>query len=104
MPWAAGQGPLAASPAGVPRTLTLDTPRLRSSMERMSLAWLIPPQLPDFRLKMERPAWENLSGNELDTRFRGVEFRLPMEGLWVGYESPIRGEDPRATLSIRRGF
>jgi hypothetical protein len=102
--WAAGQGPSMAPPSGVPRMLTLDTPRLRSSMERMSLAWLIPAQMPDFRLKLERPAWESLSGAELDTRVRGVEFRLPMEGLWVGYDVPIRGEDPRATLSIRRGF
>jgi hypothetical protein len=102
--WVVGQGPVAAPRAGVPRTLTLDTPRLRSSMERMSLAWLIPAQMPDFRLKVERPAGEFLPGTELDTRFRGVEFRLPMEGLWVGYDAPVHGEEPRATFSIRRGF
>lgn len=101
---ASGQGPVAAPPAGNSRTLTLDTPRLRASMERMSLAWLIPPQMPDFRLKMERPAWDSLADMEPDTRFRGVEFRLPMEGLWVGYDAAVRGEEPRATFSIRRGF
>ena len=47
---------------------------------------------------------EQLSTLEADTRLRGVEFRLPMEGLWVGYETPAEGELPRATFSIQRGF
>ena len=101
---AVGQGASAAPPAGAPRLLTLDVPHLRNSMERMSLAWLIPAQVPDFRLKLERPAWESLADAEADPRFRGVEFRLPLEGLWVGYDAPGEGEEPRATLLLRRGF
>ena len=84
--------------------LTLGTPALRSSLERLSLAWLYPSQIPDVRLKVDRPTMEQLSTLEADTRLRGVEFRLPMEGLWVGYETPAEGELPRATFSIQRGF
>ena len=84
--------------------LTLGTPALRSSLERLSLAWLYPSQIPDVRLKVDRPTMEQLSTLEADTRLRGVEFRLPLEGLWVGYETPADGEMPRATFSIQRGF
>ena len=84
--------------------LTLGTPALRSSLERLSLAWLYPSQIPDVRLKVDRPTMEQLSTLEADTRLRGVEFRLPMEGFWIGYETPAEGEIPRATFSIQRGF
>ena len=84
--------------------LTLGTPALRSSLERLSLAWLYPSQIPDVRLKVDRPTMEQLSTLETETRLRGVEFRLPLEGLWVGYETPADGEMPRATFSIQRGF
>ena len=84
--------------------LTLGTPALRSSLERLSLAWLYPSQIPDVRLKVDRPTLEQLSTLEADTRLRGVEFRLPLRDLWVGYETPAEGDLPRATLSIQRGF
>lgn len=84
--------------------LTLGTPALRSSLERLSLAWLYPSQIPDVRLKVDRPTLDQLSTMETDTRLRGVEFRLPMEGFWVGYETLAEDEIPRATFSIQRGF
>ena len=37
-------------------------------------------------------------------RLRGIEVRLPMSGLWLGYEPPVEGNEPRATISIQRGF
>lgn len=93
--------PAAASPAPL---LTLSTPALRAGMERLSLAWLYPAQVPDVRLKIERPTLAELSTWEADPRVRGVEFRLPQTGIWMGYETPDEGTDPRATLSIQRGF
>lgn len=93
--------PAAASPAPL---LTLSTPALRAGMERLSLAWLYPAQVPDVRLKIERPTLAELSTWDADPRVRGVEFRLPLTGVWMGYETPVEGEDPRATLSIQRGF
>ena len=96
--------PVPAEVPGVPRMLTLGSPLIRSSMDRMNLAWLLPEQVPDFRLKMERPAEVPLSPEEWQGQLRGVEIRLPMEGLWVGYVMPAEGEEPRATLSIQRGF
>ena len=96
---------LAAEPAAAPTPLlTLSTPALRAGMERLSLAWLFPAQAPDVRLKIERPTLAELSTWEADPRVRGVEFRLPQTGIWMGYEAPVEGELPRATLSIQRGF
>ena len=37
-------------------------------------------------------------------RLRGIEVRLPVSGLWLGYEPPVEGIEPRATISIQRGF
>ena len=88
-----------------PPLLTLSSPLLRASMDRVNLAWLMPERLPDFRLKVERPAAaEMLSPMEMDMRLRGIEVRLPMSGLWLGYEPPVEGIEPRATISIQRGF
>ena len=95
--------PAPAEPAATP-LLTLSSPMIRSGMDRMNLLWLIPEKVPDFRLKLERPAWGPLTAAELESRLRGVEVRLPLEGLWVGYETPADGEASRATLSIQRGF
>lgn len=100
---APGQAPEPPADSSAP-LLTLGTPALRSSLERLSLAWLYPAQIPDVRLKVDRPTLEQLSILETDTRLRGVEFRLPLEGLWVGYETPAEGDVPRATFSIQRGF
>ena len=96
--------PASAVPAAAPPMLTLSTPVLRSSMERVNMAWLFPENMPDVRLKMERPEWGGLSPEELQGRLRGVEIRLPVEGFWVGYEKAIEEENPRGTLSIQRGF
>ena len=88
-----------------PPLLTLSSPLLRASMDRVNLAWLMPERLPDFRLKVERPAAaEMLSPMEMDMRLRGIEVRLPVSGLWLGYEPPVEGIEPRATISIQRGF
>ena len=101
---AGGQTPLAPAENPVP-LLTLGTSALRSSLERLSLSWLYPTQMPDVRLKVDRPSMEQLSTMQADTRLRGIEFRLPMKGLWVGYETPAtEDEEPRATFSIQRGF
>ena len=101
---AAAQTPALPEPAGAAPVLTLGTPMLRSTMDRMSMAWLFPEKLPDFRLKMDRPEWGPLSAAGMEERLRGVEIRLPMEGFWVGYEKAAEGEEPRATFSIQRGF
>ncbi len=103
---AAAQTPTAAATsAEAPAPLlTLGTPALRASLDRLSLSWLVPAQIPDVRLKVDRPTMEQLSTMEADPRLRGVEFRLPLEGFWVGYETQAEGELPRATFSIQRGF
>lgn len=100
---AAGQTPEPAAEKTGP-LLTLGTPALRSTLDRLSMSWLYPSQLPDVRLKVDRPTIEQMSTLETDTHLRGVEFRLPMRDLWVGYETPVEGDLPRATLSIQRGF
>lgn len=84
--------------------LTLGTPALRTGMERLRLSWLYPEGIPDVRLKIERPTLAEISSWDVDPQVRGVEFRLPLTGVWMGYETPVEGEDPRATLSIQRGF
>lgn len=104
---AAAAGAAAQEPApadGSAPLLTLGTPMLRSTMERLNWSWRVPEKVPDFRLKVDRPTWESFHAGETDGQLRGVEFRLPLEGVWVGYEEPMDGEDPRATFSIRRGF
>jgi hypothetical protein len=106
--WAAacayGQMPLPPPPEGDGRLLSLGSPMLRSTMDRINLPWLIPEKMPEFRLKVERSATIPLSPAEMQGRLRGVEIQLPMKGLWVGYETPIEGDDPRATFSIQRSF
>lgn len=101
----AGQTPPAASAtADSAPLLTLGSPMLRSTMAKMNMAWLFPEKALDFRLKMERPTWGPLSAEELQGRLRGWEIQLPMPGVWVGYETAVDGEQPRATFSIQRGF
>ena len=73
-------------------------------MEQANMGWAFPSRLPDMRLKVEQPEWSSLTTGEVQSRLRGVEFRLPMEGLWVGYESQAGEENPRATISIQLGF
>ena len=92
------------TPASAAPVLTLGSPMIRSTMDRVNMSWLFPEKVPDFRLKIERPTWGPLSQAELDSRLRGVEFQLPVEGVWVGYETSADGQEPRATFSIQRGF
>lgn len=101
-PGAGQPAPAAAEPPAP--LLTLGTSALRARMERLRLTWLYPEQMPDVRLKIERPTLTDLSTLDADPRVRGVEFRLPLTEIWMGYETPVAGEDPRATLSIQRGF
>ena len=102
---APAQSPL-VPPSEPPRVplLTLTSPALRTAMEQIRLSWVVPEQLPDFRLKLERPAELSLDPGELDGVLRGVEIRLPVPGLWVGYEHLAGEEEPRATISLQRGF
>ena len=101
---AAGQESASPASESAAPMLTLSSPMLRSTMGKVNMGWLVPGKVPDFRLKMERPEWGTLSTEELQGRLRGLEIRLPVEGLWLGYEKPVEGENPRATLSIQRGF
>ena len=100
---ALGQAPTTPAGSSAP-LLTLGSPLLRSTMDRMNLAWMFPQKIPDFRLKVDRPDWESMTTAGMENRFRGVEIRLPVEGLWVGYETATESEEPRATFSIQRGF
>ena len=73
-------------------------------MDQLNIDWIFLEKIPDVRLKLERPTWGPLSAAELQGRLRGVEFQLPIQGLWVGYETAAEGTEPRATVSIQRGF
>lgn len=92
--------PAAAEPKAEPLRLTLSSVQLRTALGDAGAAW----RIPDFRLKVEYPVWGPLTSAEMESRVRAVEFRLPMSGVWVGYETPADGESPRATFSIQRGF
>jgi hypothetical protein len=86
------------------RLLTLGTPMLRSTVGRLNPNWTISERLPDVRLKLARFDAESFAISDIENQIRGVEIRLPMSLVWLGYETPVDGEDPRATFSIRRGF
>lgn len=92
--------PASAEPEADVPMLTLNSAVLRSALGDAGVAW----RIPDFRLKVEYPVWGPLTAAEMESRVRAVEFRLPMPGVWVGYETPADGERPRATFSIQRGF
>jgi hypothetical protein len=102
---AAGQPAAPTAPATAPPLLTLSSPVLRSSLDRLNAGWLLPDPLPEFRLKMERPDFAGMrSAADMDFQLRGVELRLPMPGMWVGYDTPADGQSRRATISLRMGF
>ncbi len=103
---AAAQAPQASLPAAEPAPiLTLGSPLLKTTAGRMNMPWLFSEKLPDFRLKVERPEeWGAMSVTGLESQVRGVEIRLPLNGVWVGYQFPGEDELPRATFSIQRGF
>lgn len=102
---AGAQVPADSTPTTPPGPrLTLSSPQLRSTADRINMPWLMPDKLPVFRLKIERPAWDTLSVTGLESRIRGIEFQLPIRGFWIGYELPQADEEPRATFSIQRRF
>ena len=92
--------PTSAEPDAAAPMLTLNSAVLRSALGDAGAAR----RIPDFRLKVEYPVWGALTSAEMESRVRAVEFRLPMPGVWVGYEMPAEGDQPRATFSIQRGF
>ncbi len=98
--------PVASSSSGAAevKLLTLGTPALRSTLDRMNVSETIQGKIPDIRLKVQPAALGPLSAAESEWRVQGVEFRLPVEGLWVGYERGLEEENRRATLSLKRGF
>lgn len=102
----AAQTPPVSLPAAEPAPiLTLGSPLLKTTAGRMNMPWLFSEKLPDFRLKVERPEeWGAMSVTGLESQIRGVEIRLPLNGVWVGYQFPSEDELPRATFSIQRGF
>ena len=90
----------AETPVAAP-LLTLSSSLLRTAVGGTGTAW----RLPDFRLKVESPAWESLwTPSVIEGRVRAVEIRLPMPDVWVGYETAPEGANPRATFSIQRDF
>ncbi len=102
---AGAQAPADATSSSAPGPrLTLSSPQLRSAAERIHLPWLVPDKLPDFRLKIERPTLDTLSVTGLEDQIRGIEFQLPIRGLWIGYDMSHPDEDPQATFSIQRNF
>lgn len=84
--------------------LTLDSPMLRQTMDRMNLPRGILDKVPDFRLKLDRSEELLRTPLEWEDRLRGVEIRLPMSAFWLGYGRTAEGEEPQATFSIQLGF
>ena len=84
--------------------LTLGTPMVREAVVRLGGdgAWI--GKLPDLRLKLESEADWLRSPLEMENRLRGLEIRWAKSPVWVGYEVPTEGSEPRATFSIQRGF
>ncbi len=77
--------------------MKLDTSSLRSVFQ-------VSKGVTDIRLKMQRPTFEGLSKLDPEWLIQGVEFRLPMEGLWMGVEKDLGEDIRRATLSLKRTF
>jgi len=86
-----------SAPSADAPLMTLDTSSLRS-------AFHAPGGITDIRLKMQRPTFGSLSKLETEWFIQGVEFRLPVDGLWMGVEKDLGEDVRRATLSLRRPF
>jgi len=84
-------------PVKEPPLLTLDTRSLRSALKLGGGGT-------DIRLKVQRPAFGSLSVLESEWFIQGIEFRLPVDGMWVGVEKDLGEDVRRATLSLRRRF
>ena len=84
--------------------LTLGTPMVRSAVARLGgdREWF--GKWPDLRLKVESEADWLRSPLEMENRLRGLEIRWANSPVWIGYEVPTEGSEPRATFSIQRGF
>ena len=110
--WAHAQSsePVSDTTSASTPVVTLGSPMLRTTADHMNMPWLLSGSIPDFRLKMNRPEWGEVSVTGLEDRIRGFEIRLPLNGVWVGYELPNKDERPgkdelpRATFSIQRDF
>ena len=99
-----GQEAAGAGTAVEMRRLTLGTPMLKSAVKQVDWARTAFEKVPDFRLKMDQSG-EILQGpSDWGTELRGVEIRLTDSGFWAGYEIPAESEEPRATITIRKGF
>lgn len=90
-----GEEPV-ASEEDIP-LMTLDTSSIRSLLKLGRGG-------PDIRLKVQRPTSGSLSVLQDEWFIQGVEFRLPMKGLWVGVEKDLGEDVRRATLSLKRRF
>ena len=101
-----GRGQDAAPEEAASRTarLTLGTPMVREAVARRGGdgTWIV--KWPDLRLKWESEADWLRSPLEMENRLRGLEIRWANSPVWVGYEVPTEGSEPRATFSIQRGF
>jgi hypothetical protein len=77
--------------------MTLDTSSIRSLLKLGGKGT-------DIRLKVQRPTSGSLSVLQDEWFIQGVEFRLPMKGMWVGVEKDLGEDVRRATLSLKRTF
>ncbi len=98
--WVAAQEAPPLPEADAP-LLSLGTSAWRESLEARHPALV---RWPDLRLRLENTGEFMLDPANLEPQLRSIEIRLPMSHFWVGYEWPSGGEDPRATVSLLRGF
>jgi len=83
---------------------TEDVPLMTLSTSSLRSAFQFPKGVPDIRLKVQRPTFGSLSKLETEWFVQGVEFQLPMEGLWLGVEKDLGEDVRRATFSLKRNF
>ncbi len=101
-----GRGQDAVPEEAASRTarLTWGTPMVREAVVRLGGDGTWIGKWPDLRLKWESEADWLRSPLEMENRLRGLEIRWANSPVWVGYEVPTEGSEPRATFSIQRGF
>ncbi len=86
--------------AGV--SLTLDSSAVRMVFERGRPGFK---HLPDIRIKLHQPEEIAVTPLELNPQVRGIEIRLPLTRVWIGYERLDDDEEPhRVTVSLRRKY
>ncbi len=77
--------------------MTLDTSSIRSLLKLGRGGT-------DIRLKVQRPTFGSSYVLQEEWFIQGVEFRLPMQGMWIGVDKGIGEDVRRATLSLKRRF